>query len=70
MQSWLISLIVFCTVGLAFPAALLMLAWHHNRPFARLLIIPAVAVVVLALVLNHEMRWALLGADYGDCSSL
>jgi hypothetical protein len=64
MQSWLISWIVFCTVGLAFPASLLVLAWRRNRKVTRLLLIPVVAVVVPALAMNHEMRWALLGADY------
>ncbi len=30
MPAWLISWIVFCVVGLAFPALLLLLAWRHH----------------------------------------
>lgn len=64
MQSWLISWIVFSAVGLAFPTILLVLAWRRDRPVAGLFIVPVTAVVVLALSLNHEMRWALMGEDY------
>ncbi len=60
MQTW----IVFCTVGLALPTLLLIFAWRRNRPAAGVLVIPVIALVVLALAMNHDLRWVLVGADY------
>lgn len=64
MPTWLISWIVFCAVGLAFPTCLLVYAWRRNRLVIVPLLIPAIAVVVLALVMVPEMRGTILGADY------
>ncbi len=64
MQPWVISWILFCAVGLALPTCLLVYAWRRNRPVVAPLIIPGIAVVALSLAMNHDMRWAILGADY------
>lgn len=63
MQTWMISRIVFCAVGLASPAILLVVAWRRNRPVATILIIPSLAIVVLTLAMIPEMRLVLVGAD-------
>jgi hypothetical protein len=64
MQPWLISGIVFSAIGLAVPACLLVYAWRRNRPVAAPLIVPAIAVIVLALAMIPEMRGVILGGDY------
>lgn len=64
MPAWLISLIVFYAVGLALPAILLLLAWRRLATVSGLMIIPLIAILVLALSLNHDIRWVLIGADY------
>jgi hypothetical protein len=64
MHPWLISWIVFCAVGLAFPCCLLVFAWHRNRTVTSPLIVPMIAVLVLALAMVPAMRSAILGGDY------
>jgi uncharacterized membrane protein len=64
MQPWLISWIVFCVFGLAFPCLLLAVAWRRNRAVTFPLIVPVVAVIVLAIAMVPAMRGAILGGDY------
>jgi hypothetical protein len=64
MQPWLISWIVFCAVGIAFPCCLLVFAWRRNLTVTSPLIVPIVAVIVLALAMVPAMRSAILGGDY------
>ncbi|UWZ85339.1 hypothetical protein [Occallatibacter riparius] len=64
MPVWLISWIVFCAVGVAFPAILLLLAWRRGAAVNALTLIPLIATIVLALSMNHNVRCVLIGADY------
>ena len=64
MQSWVVAWVVFCAVGLVLPVLLLAFAWLRHRVALSVLIVPFIAAVVLALAMNHEVRWVLLGADY------
>lgn len=64
MQSWLVAWIVFCAIGLALPAVLLFLAWRRRRTVLPVAIVPLIAIAVLAMAMNHDVRWILLGADY------
>ena len=64
MPAWLISWIVFCAVGIAFPATLLLLVWRRRARFSGLMTIPLIAILVLTLSMNHDLRWVLIGADY------
>ena len=64
MQPSLISWILFCAVGLVFPCCLLVYGWRRNRTFTSPLIVPMIAVVVLALAMVPAMRSAILGGDY------
>lgn len=64
MPSWFISWIVFCAVGLALPTILLLFAWHRRAASASLTMVPLIAIAVLALSINHDVRWVLIGADY------
>jgi hypothetical protein len=64
MQPWLISWIVFCVVGLALPCCLLVFAWRRNRTVTSPLIVPMIAVIVLALAMVPAMRSAILGGDH------
>ena len=64
MPTWITSLIVFCAVGLAFPTCLLLLAWRRHRAVSDLTIVPLIAIIILVVSLNHNVRWALIGADY------
>jgi len=64
MQPWLISWIVFCAAGFVLPCYLLVYAWHRNRIVTSPLIVPMIAVIVLALAMVPAMRSAILGGDY------
>jgi hypothetical protein len=64
MRAWVISWIVFCAVGLVFPVALLVFEWRPQSASHGLLGHSVIAVVVLALALIAQMRWALVGADF------
>src|SRR5664279_643978 len=64
MQSWLISWIVFCAVGIVFPCCLLVFAWRRNRKVTSPLIVPMIATIVLVLAMIPAMRSAILGGDY------
>ena len=64
MQPWLISWIMFCVFGLAFPCFLLAVAWRRNRAVTLPLIVPVIAVIVLAIAMVPAMRGAILGEDY------
>ena len=64
MQSWVIAWVVFCAVGLALPVFLLVLAWRRHSAAISVLIVPVIAVAILAFAMDHDIRWVLLGADY------
>ena len=64
MPVWLISWIVFCTFGLALPTILLLVAWRRSGAISRLMITPLLAIFILAVSMNHDVRWILIGADY------
>lgn len=64
MQPWLISWVVFCAVGIAFPCCLLVYALRRNLTVTSSLIVPMIAVLVLALAMVPAMRSAILGGDY------
>ncbi len=64
MQPWLISWVVFCAVGIAFPCCLLIFVWRRNRKLTSPLIVPMIAVLVLALAMVPAMRSVILGGDY------
>jgi hypothetical protein len=64
MQSWLISWILFCAVGLVFPCCLLVYVWRRSRTVTWPLIVPTIAVIVLGLAMVPAMRGAILGGDY------
>ena len=64
MPSWLISWIIFCAVGLALPAVLLLFAWRRRAARNSLMMIPLFAILFLALSMNHGLRWVLIGEDY------
>ena len=64
MQTWAISWIVFCAVGIVFPATLLVHTWRQNRRVTAPVIIPAIAISALALAMVPDMRWLVLGTDY------
>lgn len=64
MPSWLIAWVIFCVLGLALPTFLLVFAWRRQSATTRVLIVPLVAISVLALAMDHDVRWILLGPDY------
>jgi len=49
---------------MAFPAILLLLVWRRRAAVSGLMAIPLVAVLVLALSMNHDIRCVVIGADY------
>lgn len=64
MPAWLISWIVFCAVGIALPTVLLLFAWRRRTAKGALMAIPILAILALALSMDHDLRWVLIGADY------
>jgi hypothetical protein len=69
MRAWVISWIVFCAVGLVFPAALLVFEWRPQSASHGLLGHSVIAVVVLALALIAQMRWRLwVRTSLGGCT--
>ena len=57
--------LIFCVLGLALPVVLMAAAWRrYDRRARTTLIIPALSVVFLLLVIQHDLRWILLGPDY------
>ena len=64
MQPWIISWIVFCAVGMVFPATLLVYTWRRDQRVTAPVIVPLIAIVILALALIHDIRWVILGPDY------
>jgi hypothetical protein len=66
MQPWVISWIVFCTVGLALPTCLLEFVRRRNWQVTAPLIIPTSAIVVLAVALGHAAQLLVKWVDPGD----
>jgi hypothetical protein len=57
--------LIFCTLGLLVPLVLIGIAWRRYDKSARTtLIVPALSVIFLLLVIQHDLRWILLGPDY------
>src|ERR1700687_639219 len=61
------ELLIFCVFGLALSVVLMGVAWRRYDPRARTtLFIPALSVIFLLLVIQHDLRWILLGPDYSQ----
>jgi hypothetical protein len=59
--------LIFCTLGLLVPFVLIGIAWRRYDKSARTtLIVPALSVIFLLLVIQHNLRWILLGPDYSN----
>lgn len=59
--------LIFCAFGLLLPVVLIGIAWRRYDKTARTtLIIPALSVIFLLLIIQHDLRWILLGPDYSN----
>jgi hypothetical protein len=59
--------IIFCALGLLLPLVLIGIAWRRYDKGARTtLIIPALSLIFLLLIIQHDLRWILLGPDYSN----
>jgi hypothetical protein len=57
----------FYVFGVALPVVLMGAAWRrYDRRGRTTLIIPALSVILLLLVIQHDLRWILLGPDYSQ----
>lgn len=59
--------LIFCGLGLLLPLVLIGIAWRRYDKRARMaLVIPALSVIFLVLIIQHDLRWILLGPDYSN----
>ena len=59
--------LIFVALGLLLPLVLIGIAWRRYDKSARTtLIVPALSVIFLLLIIQHDLRWILLGPDYSN----
>ena len=59
--------LIFCAFGLALPVVLMGVALRrYDRRARTTLVIPALSAILLLLVIQHDLRWILLGPDYSQ----
>jgi hypothetical protein len=58
------SLGLFSALSVWLFAQQFLLAWRRHRGVLPVAIVPLIAIAVLAMAMNHNVRWILLGEDY------